>query len=235
MGNDKELQNAWRGRHHVPPGEADMRTWTLLFLACGIATLFVPNGETQGRAPEHAGPFAIASATVTIDGTSNRGAYLARTRTVRVTRATLSGPPSADILDHVLEPGGLEAFDVTIPVMTLSSPDAGVDQHLREALRAEDYPEIRFRLHRVKGGGRDTVGGISPLRADGTLTIAGVDRAVTLDIKTTRAGSYLMVDATTDLLMTDFGVQPPNGFLGVLKTNPAIRVRCYLVLTPAQE
>ena len=210
-----------------------MRTWTLLFLGCAIATVLVPSGKAQERAAEPAAPLAVASVTVTIDGTSNRGAFLARTRTARVTHVKLAGPPSADLLHQILQPGGLEAFDVTIPVMTLSSPDPGVDKYLRETLRVEDYPEIRFRLHAVMSGGRDAVTGV-PLRADGTLTIAGVERAVTLNINAIRAGSYLMVDATTDLLMTDFGVQPPKGILGVLRTDPAIRVRCYLVVTPAQ-
>jgi hypothetical protein len=210
-----------------------MQTRTLLFLGYAIATVSVPSGEAQERAAQHSGPLAVASVTVTIDGTSNRGAYLARTRTLGVTGVKLAGPRSADVLHQVLEPGGLEAFDVTIPVLTLSSPDAGVDRHLREALRADEYPEIRFRLLAVKSGGRDAAGGIS-LRADGTLTVAGVDRAVTLNIHAIRAGSYLMVDATTDLLMTDFGITPPK-VLGIFKTDPAIHVRCYLVLTPSQE
>ena len=68
------------------------------------------------------------------------------------------------------------------------------------------------------------------LRAHGTLTITGVDRDIALTVKAMRAGSWLVVDGTTDLRMTDFGIKPPQGLLGMLKTDPAVRVRFYLTV-----
>jgi hypothetical protein len=48
-----------------------------------------------------------------------------------------------------------------------------------------------------------------------------------------RAGDWLLVDGNTDLLMTDFGVKPPKGLLGMLRTDPLIRVRVYVVVRAA--
>jgi len=53
-------------------------------------------------------------------------------------------------------------------------------------------------------------------------------------VKAMRAGSWLTVDGTTNLVMTDFGIKPPQGFLGMLKTDPAVRVRFYLTLRAAE-
>lgn len=50
--------------------------------------------------------------------------------------------------------------------------------------------------------------------ARGTLTVAGIDRDVTLDVKVVPAGRSMLLVATAELLMTDFGVQPPKGLPG---------------------
>jgi hypothetical protein len=65
--------------------------------------------------------------------------------------------------------------------------------------------------------------------------VAGVDREVTLDIKALPAGRALVLDGRTDLLMSDFGVTPPKGLLGLLKTDPLIHIRFYLVVTAVDE
>jgi hypothetical protein len=205
-----------------------MRARTLLMTGCIFTMVFVAGGAAQDGAVARS-PIAVSSVTVTIEGTSKKDPFLASTRTVHVTRVQLAGPPSEDVLRQVLQPGGLEAFDLTIPVMTLTSPDEGVDEHLHSALKAETYPEIRFQLRSV-GNGRGGAGESIRLTAKGRLTVAGVDREVTLAATVLRAGSWLLVDGGTDLLMTDFGVKPPQGMLGVLKTDPLIRVRFYLVV-----
>jgi len=171
----------------------------------------------------------VSSVTVTIEGTSKKDPFLAATRTVHVTRVQLAGPPSEDVLRQALQPGGLEAFDLTIPVITLTSPDEGVAEQIHRSLKAETYPEIRFQLRSIGNGPGGAEGSIR-LIAKGRLTVAGVDREVTLDIKVIRAGSWLLVDGSTELLMTDFDVRPPQGMLGMLKTDPLIRVRFYLVV-----
>jgi hypothetical protein len=48
------------------------------------------------------------------------------------------------------------------------------------------------------------------------------------------AGTALLVDGGTDVLMTDFGVKPPAGLLGLLDTDPLTRVRFSLVVAAAR-
>ena len=209
-----------------------MRARTLLMTGCIFTTAFVASGAAQDVAVPRS-PVAVSSVTVTVEGTSKRDPFLASTKTVHVTRVQLAGPPSEDVLRQVLQPGGLEAFDLTIPVITLTSQDEGVAGHIHSALKAETYPEIRFQLRSIGNGPGGAEGSIR-LLAKGRLTVAGVDREVALDIKVIRAGSWLFVDGGTELLMTDFDVKPPKGMLGMLRTDPLIRVRFYLVVKAAE-
>jgi hypothetical protein len=189
------------------------------------------NAQAQQTGP---GPLRVTSVTLTIEGTSKKAPFFASTKMVRLTNLQLGGLPTGDALQQVLQPGGLIAVDVAVPVMSLTSPDQGVDERLHDSLKAAEYPEIRFRLRSITN---DLSYGTGPvlLRAHGTLTVAGVDRDIAVTVKAMRAGSWLVVDGTTDLLMTDFGIKPPQGLLGMLKTAPAVRVRFYLTLRAAEE
>lgn len=206
-----------------------MRARTLLITGFVSTTLFAGGGTAQEVARP---PLRVSSATVTIEGTSKRAPFVASTRTMQVTGLRLAEPRSRDVLQQALQPGQLEAFDVTIPVMTLTSPDQGVDEHIRDSLKADIHPQIRFRLRSLDKGPDDTRGFIR-LIANGTLTAAGVERDVALTVTVLRAGRSLIVDGGTDLLMTDFAVKPPTGLLGLLRTDPLIHVRFYLVVNAA--
>ena len=210
-----------------------MRARTLVMTVCTLATVCAALSAAQDVAVARS-PVTVTAATVTIEGTSKKDQFIASTKTVRVTRLRVAGPPSTDVLHQVLQPGALEAFDVTIPVVSLTSPDPGVAGHIHDALKAETYPDIRFQLQAITPAESD-VPGFTALRAHGTLTVAGVARDVTLRLNVVRSGPSLLVDGRTDVLMTDFGVKPPQGLLGLLRTDPSIRVRFYVTVRPTDS
>jgi polyisoprenoid-binding protein YceI len=185
-------------------------------------------GTTAAGAP----PLAIDSARVTISGTSNIHAYTASTSTVRVTRSLVAGTAQGpDFWENVLKPNVVQAFEVTIPAATLTSPVEGIDKNMHAALQVEAHPDIVFRLLRLET--RPDVAGA--LRGVGVLQIAGVDREVTIDITTERKGDTLNVQGRVRLLMTDFGVKPPTAMLGMLKTDPKVTVAFETILTIPQS
>lgn len=190
-----------------------MRARALFITACTLTTVCVATGAAQDVAVARS-PVTVSSATVTIEGTSKKDPFFASTKTVRVTRLQLAGPRSADVLQQVLQPG--------------------VAEHIHESLEADLHPEVRFQLRSITPASRDAAGFVR-LTADGTLTVAGVARDVTLDINVTRAGDWRLLDGNTDLLMTDFGVRPPQGLLGMLRTDPLIRVRFYVMLRATER
>jgi polyisoprenoid-binding protein YceI len=165
-------------------------------------------------------PLAIGSARLTIAGTSNIHDYSASTSTVRVTRAQIGTLPAGELLEHALKPGVVEAFEVAIPVKSLVSEKDGLDKNMHKALKADEHPEITFKLLRFENRPAPATG----LRAIGVLRVAGVDRQVAIDITTERQDAALVVKGTLALLMTDFGIAPPKAMMGMLKTDPKVTI-----------
>jgi polyisoprenoid-binding protein YceI len=171
-------------------------------------------------------PLAIDSARITISGTSNIHAYTASTTTVRVTRAHLgSVTPGPDLWANALKPGAVDAFEIAIAAATLTSPKEGLDKNMHKALKVTEHPDITFRLSRLEGAE-----GSGAVRGVGILRIAGVEREVTLVLKTQRTDTNLTVTGEVQLLMTDFGITPPKAMLGMLKTDPKVTVTFETVL-----
>lgn len=167
---------------------------------------------------------------VTIDGTSNVHAYRASTTTVRVTRVQLAdGVAGPHFWDALLKPGGLAAFDIAIPAATLTSGKDDLDKNMYKALNTKAHADITFRLVRVEPAA--SAKGPAALRAIGMLKIAGVEREVALDLTTERRQSALAVKGELQLLMTDYGITPPKAMLGMLRTDPKVKVTFETVLT----
>ena len=166
-------------------------------------------------------PLAFDSAKVTIAGTSNIHEYTASTTKVRVTRAQLGAAIDGHFCDNALKPGAVEGFEISVAAGTLKSPKGdALDKNMYKALKVEQFPEITFRLSRLDLTGK-TAGAA---KAVGVLTIAGTEREVAIDIATRVDGEKLDVQGTLDLLMTDFGIKPPTAMMGMLKTDPKVRV-----------
>jgi len=177
-------------------------------------------------APQARAPLGINTGRITINGTSNIHEYTASTTTVRVTRAQMAtSVPGPAFWDAILKPGALEAFEIAIPATTLHSPKDGLDKNMYKALKTDEHADITFRLVRV-----EPRAGAGALRAIGVLKIAGVEREVPLDITTERKDATLTVRGEVQLLMTDFGIAPPKAMLGMLKTDPKVKVTFETVL-----
>ena len=172
-------------------------------------------------------PLAIDSARITIAGTSNVHDYTASTTDARVTRVQFAGGTAgATFWDDVQKPGGLEAFDISIAAGSLKSTKEGIDKNMHKALKVKEHAQITFSLKRLEGAP-------GALLATGTLRIAGVEREVTMPLKTTRQGANLAVTGELDVVMTDYGVTPPKAMLGMVKTDPKIKVTFEVVLAVA--
>ncbi len=203
-------------------------------LGCSLALTFSVATAASGPADQNGsrGPLAIGSGRVSLAGTSNIHEYSASTTVVRVTRLQLAqGVADRAVWDEVLKPDAVEHFDIAIPTTSLASPREGVDKNMHKALKAQEHPEITFRLVRMVAGN----GAPGSLSAVGMLQIAGVEREVTLALKTAHAGTDLSVKGELALLMTDYGITPPKAMLGMLKTDPKVTVTFDIVLTAPQS
>jgi polyisoprenoid-binding protein YceI len=169
-------------------------------------------------------PLSIDTATITIAGTSNIHDYTASTTEARVTRVQLgSGVAGEAFWDEVQKPGGLATFEVSIAAASLKSSKEGLDKNMHKALKVKEHQEITFSLKRMDGAP-------DALTAFGTLRIAGVEREVALPLKTARKGANLAVTGEIDVLMTDYGIAPPKAMLGMIKTDPKIKITFAILL-----
>ena len=175
-------------------------------------------------------PLTLGTARLTLAGTSNIHDYSATTTAIRLTRVQLGTVPAGELLEHALKPGVVEAFEVAIPAKSLASQKDGLDKNMHKALKADEHPDITFKLLRFENRPAPATG----LRAVGVLRVAGVEREVALALKTERREAGLAVKGQLQLLMTDYGIKPPTAMLGMLKTDPRITVTFEIVLTSPQ-
>jgi YceI-like domain len=197
-----------------------------LTLTCALAVGMFARSPQTVAAQDATAPLNLTSATVSISGTSNIHDFTASTTEVRVTRLALAGGVGGPgLLGMVLNAGAIEGFEIAIKAASLSSPKEGLDKNMHKALKVSEFKEITFRLLRIETA--------PSLRAVGVLKVAGVEREITVDLKTASAPAALTVTGEVKLLMTDFNIAPPKAMLGMLKTDPKITVKFETVFAVA--
>ena len=185
-----------------------------LAVACTLSLAVLPTLRVHAAGAT----LLLNSARVTLSGTSNVHPYEASTTTVKVTRVQVS-PAVAGETDALTAPGVVEAFDISIPAATLTSPREGLDKNLHKALKVQQFADITFSLTRLERA--ET---LNAFRGIGKLTIAGVEREVALALTILRTSDGLTVKGTLPLVMTDYGITPPKAMLGMLKTDPKVTI-----------
>jgi hypothetical protein len=194
-----------------------LSTLTLSVMVLGLLAMSPRAASAQDA------PLTLATAKVSIAGTSNIHEYSASTTDVRVTRLALAnGVSGPGLLAAILNPGAVESFEIAIRAAGLSSPKEGLDKNMHKALKAAEFKDITFKLLRLEAK--------PGLRAIGLLKIAGVEKEVAFDVKTTATATALTVTGEVPLLMTDYGITPPKAMLGMLKTDPKVTVKFETVL-----
>ena len=204
------------------------RPSSLSLAACALLAGFITFAPTYSAAQDAAAPLALTAARVSIAGTSNIHEYTASTTDVKLTRLALAdGVAGPGVLNAVVNPGSLGAFEIVVKAGTLTSPREGLDKNMWKALKTNEHPDIVFKLTRLDGKP-------GALRAIGLLTIAGVEKEVAFDLKSAANASTITVIGDVPLMMTDYGITPPKAMLGMLKTDPKVTVTFELVFAAPQ-
>lgn len=135
--------------------------------------------------------------------------------------ANLSNPPESSI--------GVIEVDISQFKSDSSRRDGVIRNQWLESAR---YPIARFEPLRVEGLPQ-SYSEATPyvFRVIGNLTVKNVTREVTFDITAQLSGDTLTGEATTTLLMSDFGVGPIS-ILGVLNTEDEVKLAFDFVARP---
>lgn len=119
--------------------------------------------------------------------------------------------------------------EIRVPVAQLDCRNGTMNGHMRNALKAAEAPTIRYRItgHTVVVQSETQ----AAVTLNGTLTIAGQDRPLTVEATATRAADgTLHVRGTKQLQMTQWGVRPPSLMMGTMRVRDQVTVGFDLVL-----
>jgi polyisoprenoid-binding protein YceI len=107
----------------------------------------------------------------------------------------------------------------TVTIRSLTSDDRRRDERIRESfLESDKYPLATFTPTAINGFPASYEAGQSAtFTLAGDLTIRETTRPVNFDVTASLTGDVLTAQATTTILMTDFGFNPPEiaGFMKV--------------------
>ncbi len=113
---------------------------------------------------------------------------------------------------------------ITIPLVDLTTGIALRDKHMREKyLETEKYPEAELKIARWALRFPEDGKRVSAW-APGTLKMHGKTKEVKVFYKATRAGAEYTVNGTTEVNVTDFGIENPSHLGLSLKPDVAIEV-----------
>lgn len=148
----------------------------------------------------------------TVSGTSTvRGWACSASGVLAVTPGSDAAKPAPGF------PKGVQSATVTVPVKAFKCPNDEMTQHLMEAMKADKFSEIVYKLEKYDVAG-------SQAQASGTITILDVTQPATFPIALSASAQGTQIQGNTRLDMTKFGVEPPVVMLGLLKVRPEIRI-----------
>ena len=103
-----------------------------------------------------------------------------------------------------------------------------MNEHMLKALKADKSPTIAFELgsyELVDANGKVTA------KMNGTLSLGGVTKPITLDAELTQAlAGGVRVKGVYALRMTDYGLKAPSLMMGAMKVNELVKVNFDLLL-----
>ena len=150
------------------------------------------------------------------------------TSTIRGWTCSVSG--SAEVTPGASAPvpgfdTGIQTATLTVPVNGFDCPEEEMREHLLEALQADEFDEITFRLESYAVSGPQA-------QATGSLTILDATAPVTFPISLSASGTGVEIEGELRLDMTTYGVEPPVVMLGLLRVRPQIRIEFSGLITP---
>lgn len=160
-----------------------------------------------------------------VDGTSTVRDYTCKSGPMQ---ATVTANANSSLTIGELD-SAVRSVDLSIPVQGLDCANGTMNGHLRNALKAKEFPTVRFQLAQYDivptGGGNGTA------KLVGKLQIAGQERPISIDATVAVDGNgTLRVKGSREILMSEYGVKAPTLMMGTLKVRDKVVVNFDVVL-----
>jgi polyisoprenoid-binding protein YceI len=113
---------------------------------------------------------------------------------------------------------GIQPLTFNMPVKTLKSGEGLLNSRAYDALKADKFPNITFKLISATPNGNQ-------MDLVGQLTISGNTRDITLVANRTKnADGSQVLSGTQKIKMTEWGVKPPSYMLGMMKVHDDLTI-----------
>ena len=179
-------------------------------MSVGIAT----TATAQMALPRH---MTLGSASkVWLEGTSTVRSFSCNAGKVDVAVVSESDARPADMV---------QSATLVIPVASLDCKNGTMNEHMRKALKANENPQIKWKMssYRVEG---------TAVVINGDLTIAGKENPIELRGTGSADNGVIRFKGSKSFKMTEYGVKPPSLMLGTMKVRDPVTVSFDLVLNP---
>jgi polyisoprenoid-binding protein YceI len=156
-----------------------------------------------------------------IEGTSNLHGWSCKATTLDAA-VELDAAAAAQV--NAAPPKALKKVQVKVPVKSIKCGHGGMDDNLYKALKADETPDISYIMATFEAASGEAKDSFT-LHTVGTLTIAGKENKVSMDVLATRlADGSVKATGMVPIKMTDFGIKPPTAIFGRLKTGDEVKV-----------
>lgn len=168
---------------------------------------------------------------VTLAGSSNVHDWACRTSAFNAT-IELDSSYESKPLAAMAKP--IVTVVVSVPVKSLKCGKGKMDENMYKALRADQFPDIKYVLETYDVTKELCTDGRFVARTIGNLTVAGTTQKIEIPITATRGmGGAMRGEGTVKMLITDFGIKPPVALLGTLRTKNEIQITFQVLLDKA--
>jgi hypothetical protein len=117
---------------------------------------------------------------------------------------------------------------VKLNVKNFHSKTPGFDSKFYDTLKAENYPEIVFKPSKYTIQKESGNSGLFSIVSEGTVRIANKEKYITVKTSAKIQNGTVILSGQKDLLMTDFGLTPPE--LMFVKADDKVTVKWNLHL-----
>jgi len=190
---------------------------------------FVALAAIAARAQETARIAVSPDSKLWIEGTSNLHGWSCKATTLD---AVVEVDPAVAAQLAVAPPKALKKVHVKVPVKSLKCGHGGMDENVYKALKADESSEISYIMatfEATPGEAKDSF----TLHTVGTLTIAGKENKVSMDVVAIRLpDGAVKATGMVPIKMTDFGIKPPTAIFGRVKAGDEVKVNFELNVGP---
>lgn len=123
----------------------------------------------------------------------------------------------------------IEELSFSVLANSLDGGKEGMNKDAYEALRADTYRTIDFEFENLNSA--TCTSGVCELQLQGFLTVAGTRQSVTVSLNALLSEEKITLSGKKSLKMTDFKVEPPRAFLGLIRAYDDVTVNFELVFS----